>query len=81
MAPPPIFGTPLTRFVAPSGGPEKELHPRPHWPCSHAVPSPLRHTPHEDRGPVGSSTEGPSGSVHVRPRTRFVAALTRIMGP
>eukprot|EP00959_Pyramimonas_sp_CCMP1952_P306549 6415583-Pyramimonas_sp.AAC.1 len=28
----------------------------------------LRYTPHAVRVPIGSSTEGPSGTVHMRPR-------------
>ena len=61
------FSTPLTRFVAPLGAPPKA--PVAMFACvpaSHRPPV-LGH-PHEDRGPIGSSTEGPSGYVRMRPR-------------
>eukprot|EP00959_Pyramimonas_sp_CCMP1952_P293292 6134079-Pyramimonas_sp.AAC.1 len=37
---------------------ESEPHRRPQW-GSHGGLGRFRHTPHEDRGPIGSSTEGP----------------------
>eukprot|EP00959_Pyramimonas_sp_CCMP1952_P418813 8773465-Pyramimonas_sp.AAC.1 len=49
------------------------LHRRPHWLRSHAVPPPRAAL----RGPVGSSTEGPSGCTRMRLRfsgQRFVAS-------
>ncbi len=37
----------------------RELHRRRQWQGSHGGLGPSRHTPLEDRGPIGSSTEGP----------------------
>eukprot|EP00959_Pyramimonas_sp_CCMP1952_P123399 2579776-Pyramimonas_sp.AAC.1 len=40
------------------------------------LPAPFRHTSRTFSGPIGSSTEGPSGRVHMRlahPVQRFVA--------
>ena len=44
-----------------------------------AAPRPFRRTPHEDRGPHGSSTEGPRSAL--RPSTDFEAPLTRTVAP
>eukprot|EP00959_Pyramimonas_sp_CCMP1952_P277182 5794724-Pyramimonas_sp.AAC.1 len=41
----------------------------------------MRSTPHEDRGPTGSSTRGPSGRVCKRPPAHFGTPLTRIVPP
>ena len=63
----PASGTPLTRIVAPQGAPPKaqvavatciRASQRPHFGTAH----------HEDRGRIGSSTEGPSGCGHTRLR-------------
>ena len=56
------FGTSLTCFVA---GPHEKLHPRPQWQASHVMwaSRQSRRTPHTFRGPIVSSTEGPSGRV------------------
>ena len=69
------FGTPLTSFVAQYGAPPNApvagfaWWRRPHfW-----------HTPHEDRGPIGSSIEGPSGRNRMRDRAHFGTPLTRIV--
>ena len=45
--------------------PHRELHRRPQGPRSHAVLPPLSAHPHEDRGLIGSSTEGPRGRGHI----------------
>ena len=37
--------------------------------------------PHTLRGPIGSSTEGPSARVHMRTRVHFVRPLTRFVAP
>ena len=42
---------------------------------------PFRHTPHTLRGPLGSSTEGPSGHVRMRPRFHFGTSLAQIVAP
>eukprot|EP00959_Pyramimonas_sp_CCMP1952_P184533 3858698-Pyramimonas_sp.AAC.1 len=44
---------------------------------------PIRHTSHTLRGPVGSSTEGPSGRAHMCPRhpSRHVPHNNRFRGP
>eukprot|EP00959_Pyramimonas_sp_CCMP1952_P317764 6650433-Pyramimonas_sp.AAC.1 len=54
------FGTPLTRTVAPYTG-STEGHRRRQWQGSHGGLAPFRPTPHEDHGPVGSSTKGANG--------------------
>ena len=61
------LGTPLTRFVAPRGAPPKYLvGGRPFW-----------HTPHLSRSPMGASTYGPNGCVHMRSPLHFGTPLTR----
>ena len=39
------------------------------------------HTPHTVRGPIGSSTERPSGRVRMAPPPHFGAPLTRFVAP
>ena len=56
------LGTPLARFVA-----LRELHRRSYWRSSHAVPPLIPAHPSHVSWPLGSSTEGPSGRVHMRP--------------
>ena len=48
--------------------PHRELHRRPQWQGPHGATAPFWHTPHTARGPIGSSTEGPSGGVRTRSR-------------
>eukprot|EP00959_Pyramimonas_sp_CCMP1952_P256086 5348785-Pyramimonas_sp.AAC.1 len=43
--------------------PHKELRQKPQWRCSHASAHPST----APRGPIGSSNEGPSGEVRMRP--------------
>eukprot|EP00959_Pyramimonas_sp_CCMP1952_P371028 7770416-Pyramimonas_sp.AAC.1 len=45
--------------------PHTELHRRPQWQDSQGGLGRLWHSPHEDRGPIGSYTEGPSSRVHM----------------
>eukprot|EP00959_Pyramimonas_sp_CCMP1952_P447191 9362998-Pyramimonas_sp.AAC.1 len=47
----------------------REFHRRPLWQGSSR--GPFRHTPHTVRGPSGSSTEGPSDRVRMRPQVHF----------
>ena len=69
------FGTPRTRFVAPSGAPPKA--PMAKFTCVSAHTACLfRHTPRTFRGPIGSSTEGPNGQIHMR-----LLATTRLNRP
>ena len=70
------FGTPLARFVAPQGAPPKGPVATPAcW------TSPFRHTTHTFRGPIGGSTEGPSGKVHTAPPPHFGTPLTAFVAP
>eukprot|EP00959_Pyramimonas_sp_CCMP1952_P387633 8123826-Pyramimonas_sp.AAC.1 len=39
------------------------LHRRPPWQGSHTWTRPSRHMPREGRGPIASSTDGPSGRI------------------
>ena len=61
--------------------PHRELLRRPQWLRSHAVPPPLRHTPHTFRGPIGSSTEGPMAAVRMRPAHPFRHTPHTFRGP
>ena len=56
--------------------PHWELHRRPQWQRPHAVPPSFRHTLHTFRGPIGSSTEGPSGSARVQFHFHFSAPVS-----
>eukprot|EP00959_Pyramimonas_sp_CCMP1952_P194546 4068329-Pyramimonas_sp.AAC.1 len=43
-------------------------------------PHQFRHTPHQVRGPIGSSTEGPSATARMRsPHTDIGTPLTRLV--
>ena len=46
---------------------------------AHLLPAPSRRTPRTFRGPIGSSTEGPSGSVHMvtRPISAHPSRVSR----
>ena len=54
------------RYTPHVSWPHRELHRKPQWQGPHASPRQFRHTPHTVRGPIGSSTEGPSGRVRMR---------------
>eukprot|EP00959_Pyramimonas_sp_CCMP1952_P024950 523580-Pyramimonas_sp.AAC.1 len=61
------FGTQLTRIVAPP-----EPHRRCQWQGSHGGLWLFRHTPHDDRGPVGGGgIECPSGRVRTAAQPYF----------
>eukprot|EP00959_Pyramimonas_sp_CCMP1952_P235501 4921365-Pyramimonas_sp.AAC.1 len=59
-------GTPLARFVAPEGAPQKASVAT--FIC---IPSAHCVTPHTFRGNIGSSTECPHANIRMRPRLSF----------
>eukprot|EP00959_Pyramimonas_sp_CCMP1952_P243167 5083057-Pyramimonas_sp.AAC.1 len=61
--------------ASPGSWPHRGLHRRPQRRGSHAVPLPFRRTPHPVRGPIGSSTAGPSGGVRMQFHFHFGARL------
>merc|ERR1711870_168799 len=61
--------------------PHGELHRRPQWQSSYVVRASFLRTPHTFPGPMGSSTEGPSGKVRMWYVLRFCAPLTHFLAP
>ena len=72
---------PISAHPSHGSWPHRELHRRPQWQGPHAVPPSFRRTPHTVRGPIGSSTEGPSGRVRMQFQPHFCASLTRFVAP
>ena len=61
--------------------PHGELHRRPQWQSLHGDATSFWHTPHSARGPMGSSTEGPSGRARMVYPPHFGTPLTRFVAP
>ena len=76
-------GTTAPISAHPSRGswPHREIHRRRQWQGSHGGLWQFRHTSHEDRGPIGSATEGASGRVRMAASGHFGTPLTRIVAP
>ena len=55
--------------------PHREFHRRPQWHGLHASPLPSTAL----RGPIGNSTEGPSGSARMAPPRQFGTPVTRFV--
>ena len=70
------FDAPVILFVAPQGAPPKA--PVAGFAC---MTRPFWHTPHTFRGPIGSSTQGPSGGTRIAAPPHLGAPLTRFVAP
>ena len=61
--------------------PRRELHRRPQWHRPHAAPLSMSAHPSHVSRPLGSSTEGPSGTVRMRSRRPFRDTPHTVRGP